>query len=53
MVRGQRVRDGLTQRIHRLAPVMVYTESLEMAALAAGAYQVQAGKMQKQQIITV
>jgi len=53
MVRAQRVRNGLQQRVGKLAPVLVYEQSLEMEALACGAYQVLAGKMQTQQIITV
>jgi len=44
LVRSKRIRDGLRRRVIRLAPVMVFEESLEMSALAAGAIDVLAGR---------
>jgi butyrate kinase len=38
------VRDGLRRRVIRLAPVIVYAGSLEMAALAAGAVDMLSGR---------
>lgn len=46
MVRAQRVRNGLQQRVGSLVPVIVYEQSLEMEALASGAYQVLTGNVQ-------
>jgi len=37
LVRSRYIRDSLRHRISRLAPVFIFQESLEMAALAAGA----------------
>ncbi|HDP34456.1 MAG TPA: butyrate kinase [Candidatus Hydrogenedentes bacterium] len=44
MVRAGRVRNGLRKRIGRLAPVLVFEQSLEMEALAAGALHVLTGE---------
>jgi butyrate kinase len=38
------VRDNLRRRVIRLAPVIVYAGSLEMAALAAGAIDMLSGR---------
>jgi len=44
LTRSQRVCTGLRRRVSRLAPVTVFEGSLEMAALAAGAVEVLAGR---------
>lgn len=44
LTRSKLVRDGLRKRVIRLAPVMVYEGSLEMAALAAGAVDMLSGR---------
>jgi len=44
LTRSKLVRDPLRHRIIRLAPVIVYEGSLEMAALAAGAIEVLSGR---------
>ena len=44
LVRSRRIRDAIRRRVIRLAPVMVFDESLEMAALAAGAIDVLSGR---------
>jgi len=49
LTRSKTIRDGVRRRIIRLAPVMVYEGSLEMAALAEGAADVLSGR--KQQIL--
>ena len=43
MTRSKRVRDGVRRRVGKLAPVLVFEGSLEMAALAAGAVDVLSG----------
>jgi butyrate kinase len=44
LVRSEYVRTALRRRLGRLAPVMVFEESLEMAALARGAVDVLTGR---------
>ncbi|HUW61958.1 MAG TPA: butyrate kinase [Candidatus Bathyarchaeia archaeon] len=44
LVRSHRVRGLLRRRVERLAPVMVFEGSLEMAALASGAIEVLSGR---------
>jgi butyrate kinase len=44
LTRSKLVRDPLRRRVIRLAPVIVYEGSLEMAALAAGAIEVLSGR---------
>ena len=44
LVRSRLIRDALRRRVGRLAPVMVFEGSLEMAALAAGAIDVLSGR---------
>lgn len=44
LTRSRLVRDPLRRRVGRLAPVMVFEGSLEMAALAAGAIDMLAGQ---------
>jgi butyrate kinase len=44
LARSRLVRTGLRRRVGRLAPVMVFEGSLEMAALAAGAVEALSGK---------
>ena len=46
VVRSEYVRTALRRRLGRLAPVMVFEESLEMEALAGGAADVLAGRCQ-------
>ena len=43
MIRAERVREGLRKRMGRLAPVLLFSEALEMHALAAGALQAVTG----------
>ncbi|HOZ48066.1 MAG TPA: butyrate kinase [Candidatus Hydrogenedentes bacterium] len=43
MIRSERVRNELRRRVGRLAPVLLFEESLEMEALAAGAIRVLTG----------
>ena len=43
LARSQRIRTGVRQRVGRLAPVMLFPGSLEMAAMAAGAVAVLSG----------
>lgn len=45
MTRSARVRNELRRRLGRLAPVLVFEESLEMEALAAGCVRVLNGEM--------
>ena len=45
LVRSHRVRDLLRRRVERLAPVMVFEGSLEMAALASGAIDILSGRV--------
>jgi len=46
LVRSTLIRNGVRRRVGRLAPVMVFEGSLEMAALAAGAVDVLSGRVQ-------
>ena len=46
LVRSKLIQTALRGRVGQLAPVMVFEESLEMAALAAGAIDVLAGREQ-------
>ncbi|MGO9376989.1 MAG: butyrate kinase [Dissulfurispiraceae bacterium] len=46
LTRSKRIRDGVKRHIIRLAPVLVYEGSLEMAALAEGAIEVLSGRQQ-------
>jgi len=48
MVRAERVRNGLQQRVGQLAPVLVYEQSLEMEALSSGVYWVLTHKVKTQ-----
>jgi len=45
LTRSARIRRGLRRRVGRLAPVYVFEEPLEMAALAAGAVAVLSGRV--------
>jgi butyrate kinase len=46
LARSEWLRSALRRRVLRLAPVVVYAGSLEMAALAAGAVDVLSGRKQ-------
>lgn len=46
LTRSKWLRDALRRRVIRLAPVIVYEGSLEMAALAAGAIDVLSGRLE-------
>ena len=46
LARSERIRAALRRRVGRLAPVMVFEGSLEMAAMAAGAVAVLSGRQQ-------
>ena len=45
IARSEMVVGFIKQRIGHLAPVMIYTETVEMAAMAAGAYKVLSGQL--------
>jgi len=51
LARSKLIRDGVRHRVGRLAPVMLFAGSLEMAALAAGAIDVLSGRLQPQRYI--
>ncbi len=51
LARSALVRSGIRRRVVRLAPVMIYPGSLEMAALAAGAIDALTGKTEPQRYI--
>ncbi|HMK59849.1 MAG TPA: butyrate kinase [Dissulfurispiraceae bacterium] len=46
LTRSKIIKDGIRRRIIRLAPVMIYEGSLEMAALADGAADILSGRKQ-------
>ena len=45
IARSEMVVGFIKQRIGHLAPVMIYTETVEMGAMAAGAYKVLTGQL--------
>jgi len=52
LTRSKRVRDGVRRRVGKLAPVLVFEGSLEMAALAAGAVDVLSGNSEPRRYST-
>lgn len=52
LARSKYIRTALRRRVIRLAPVIVFQEPLEMAALAAGAIEVLSGRREPHRFIT-